>query len=192
MIRGGSIRCRLRNEAIIVTDRESQIQAAIEANEPFVKALALKLAPLPGFAGDIAQQVFLEFIQKRDKWDLSQDLKPLLATMTRNVAQRYWRERCKAMAPEMVALVEEIKSLTEQEEVPWYSDEEKGALRNCLEKLPEKSRNILKMHYDLGTSSVDMANEMQVRADAVRRALFRLRLQLKKCVEGALARGTYA
>lgn len=173
-------------------DRDAQIESAIQANEAFVKALAFKLAPVPGFAGDIAQQVFLEFIAKREKWDLSTDLKPLLATMTRNVAQRHWRERCKAMAPEMIALVEEIKSLNEREEVPWYSDEEKSALKQCLEKLPEKSKTILKMHYDLGVSSVDMAAQMDVRADAVRRALFRLRCQLRKCVEGSLAGESYA
>ncbi len=175
-----------------MTERDAQIEAIVQAQAAFVKGLALKLAPVPGLAGDIAQQVFLEFIEKRDQWDLSGDLKPLLAGMTRIVAQRQWRERCKAMAPEMLALAEEIRSLTEREEVPWYSEEEKGALRRCLEKLPEKSRNILKMHYDLGVSSVDMAGQMQVKADAVRRALFRLRYQLRKCVEGTLARGSYA
>jgi RNA polymerase sigma factor (sigma-70 family) len=179
-------------EALIVTQRDAQIEAAVQANDAFVKAMALKLAPAPGLAGDIAQQVFLEFIEKRDKWDLSQDLKPLLATMTRNVAMRCWRERCKAMAPEMVALVEEIRTLAEREEVPWYSEEEKDALRRCLEKLPEKSRNVLKLHYDLGVSSVDMAQQMRVRADAVRRALFRLRYQLRRCVEYSLSRGSYA
>jgi len=179
-------------EASSVMDRNSQIESIVQAQEGFVKALALKLAPVPGFAGDIAQQVFLEFIEKRDKWDLAGDLKPLLATMTRNVAQRYWRERCKAMAPEMIALVEEIKNLNEREEVAWYSDEEKKALRRCLDKLPEKSKSILKMHYDLGVTSVDMAAQMQVRADAVRRALFRLRYQLRKCVEGSLSGESYA
>lgn len=168
-----------------------QIESIVQAHEAFVKGLALKLAPLPGFAGDIAQQVFLEFLEKRDRWDLSGDLKPLLAAMTRNVAQRYWRERCKAMAPEVIALVEEIKSLNEREDVPWYSDEEKKALRNCLDKLPEKSKTILKMHYDLGVTSVDMAAQMQMRADAVRRALFRLRYQLRKCVESKLAGESY-
>jgi RNA polymerase sigma-70 factor, ECF subfamily len=176
-------------EEFLVIDRNAQIESAIQVYEPFVKALAFKLAPVPGFAGDIAQQVFLEFIAKRDKWDLTSDLKPLLATMTRNVAQRHWRERCKAMAPEMIALVEEIQTLNEREEVPWYSDEEKAALKQCLEKLPAKSRDIVKMHYDLGISSVDMAALMEVRADAVRRALFRLRCQLRKCVEGSVASG---
>lgn len=175
-----------------MTEREAEFEAAVRAHDAFVKGLALKLAPFPGLAGDIAQQVFLEFIQKRDQWDLSGDLKPLLAAMTRNVAQRCWRERCKAMSPEVVALVEEIRSVTEREETPWYSEEEKDALRHCLEKLPEKSRDILKLHYDLGVSSVEMAQQMRVKADAVRRALFRLRYQLKRCVESSLARGSYA
>jgi len=178
-------------ESDSMTERNSQVEAIVEAHQGFVKALALKIAPVPGFAVDIAQQVFLEFVEKGDKWDLTGDLRPLLATMTRNVARRHWREKCKAMSPEAIALVEQIQSLTEQEEVAWYSEEEKAALRQCMEKLPEKSRNILKLHYDVGVSSVEMAAQMQVKADAVRRALFRLRCQLRKCVEGSLAGGTY-
>src|SRR5437773_3605426 len=55
----------------------------IEANTGFVHSLALRLAPAPGMAEDIAQQVFLEFIAKASQWDLTRDIKPLLAGMTR-------------------------------------------------------------------------------------------------------------
>ena len=65
----------------------------IEANTGFVHALALRLAPATGLAEDIAQQVFLEFIAKSPQWDLTQDIKPLLAGKTRNVARRAWREK---------------------------------------------------------------------------------------------------
>src|SRR5262245_10937057 len=123
---------KLGGGSSLVRDRDHQIESAVRAHEPFVKALALRLAPIPGLAADIAQQVFLEFVEKRDIWDLSADLKPLLAGMTRNVAQRQWRQRSKAMAPEMIALAEKVRSLTENEEVPWYTEEEKAALRQCL------------------------------------------------------------
>jgi Sigma-70 region 2 len=52
----------------------------------FVKGVALRYAPWPDLMDDIVQQVFLEFMAKESKWDLSADARPLLATMTRHVA----------------------------------------------------------------------------------------------------------
>ena len=60
-------------------ERNPILNQLIEANTGFVHALALRLAPAPGLAEDIAQQVFLEFIAKAAQWDLTQDIKPLLA-----------------------------------------------------------------------------------------------------------------
>ena len=69
-------------------DTDLILKRLIEANTGFVHALAIRLAPAPGLAEDIAQQVLLEFIAKAAQWDLTQDIKPLLAGMTRNVARR--------------------------------------------------------------------------------------------------------
>ena len=70
---------------------ETRVAQLVLAHHAFVKALAFKLAPWPGLVDDISQQVFLEFLAKQEKWNLEQDLRPLLAKMTRHVAARYWR-----------------------------------------------------------------------------------------------------
>ncbi|SPE52322.1 hypothetical protein SBV1_1500028 [Verrucomicrobia bacterium] len=69
---------------------ETKVAQLVLAHHAFVKALAFKLAPWPGLVDDISQQVFLEFLAKQEKWNLDQDLRPLLATMTRLVAARWW------------------------------------------------------------------------------------------------------
>src|SRR5437773_12085065 len=85
----------------------------IEANTGFVHSLALRLAPAPGMAEDIAQQVFLELIAKAAQWDLTRDIKPLLAGMTRNVARRCWREKTGEMPEQMRELAEYIRELAD-------------------------------------------------------------------------------
>lgn len=169
---------------------DPRLDAIARAHGGFVKSLALKLAPIPGAADDVAQQVFLEFLQKADTWDLASDVRPLLATMTRYVAARVWRERTQAMSPELRELAEHVARLSDQQGVAWYTDEEKAALRRCLDRLPEKSRHLARIHYFLGVSSADVARQMCLEADAVRRALFRIRGQLRRCVESDL--GGYA
>src|SRR5262245_27907616 len=120
-------------------EQQPRIAEIIEGHGHFVRSLALRLAPVPSLVEDIAQQVFLEFVAKGDQWDLNRDVKPLLATMTRNVALRCWRERTRAMSAEMRGLADHIRALAEESEVEWYRPEEQTALRQCLEQLPEKS-----------------------------------------------------
>src|SRR5881397_640972 len=92
----------------------------IEANAGFVHALALRLAPAPGLAEDIAQQVFLEFIAKEAQWDLSSDVRPLLAAMTRLVARRAWRDKTRDMPEVVRELADHIRELAEAREVTWF------------------------------------------------------------------------
>src|SRR5689334_14169199 len=154
----------------------------LSAHNGFVRALALRLAPAPSLAEDIAQQVFLEFMAKASEWDLARDVKPLLAVMTRNVARRCWRERLHTLPEVQRQLAEHIRQLAESKEVNWFGQEERSALEQCLDRLPTKSRRLIEMHYYLDNSSVEIARQMNMNADAVRRALFRLREQLRKCV----------
>jgi RNA polymerase sigma-70 factor (ECF subfamily) len=161
----------------------------VEIHHGFVHALALRLAPAPGLAEDIAQQVFLEFISKATRWDLSSDIRPLLATMTRHIAGRAWRERAHQMPEVLRELSEHIRQLAEGAETSWFGEEERNALRTCIGRLPAKSRRLVELHYELGLTSVDIAEQMSIRADAVRRALFRLREQLRRCVQRLLGEG---
>src|SRR5262245_46202402 len=118
----------------------SPVKDLLAGHNTFVRALALRLAPAPGLAEDIAQQVFLEFLAKEAEWDLSKDIKPLLAVMTRNVARRCWRERMHALPEVRRELAEHICQLAEARDVAWFDEEEKSILRRCLDRLPTKSR----------------------------------------------------
>lgn len=97
---------------------ETKVAQLVLAHHAFVKALAFKLAPWPGLVDDISQQVFLEFLAKQERWDLEQDLRPLLATMTRLVAARHWRERKRAMPEVMRELADYVLQLAEEHEAP--------------------------------------------------------------------------
>jgi hypothetical protein len=52
---------------------ENRIADLAKANERFVHALALRMAPAPGLAEDIAQQIFDEFHSEVAMWDLTKD-----------------------------------------------------------------------------------------------------------------------
>lgn len=170
----------------------AKVAQLIIAHHGFVKGLAVRIAPWPGLADDIAQQVFLEFLAKESKWDLETDVKPLLATMTRHVAMRCWRERTRQMPETVWKLAEHIRDLASADVPDPRWDDEVVALKRCLEKLPDKSRSLVDLHYFGGATTVEIADSMTVKADAVRQALCRLRGQLRTCIETALAKGSHA
>jgi len=169
---------------------DEEFERLVKEHQGFVKALAVKLAPMPGSGEDIAQEVFLAFIQNKENWDLTRDVKPLLAKITRNIALRYWREKKRHMSPAFRKLAEHVRMLAEDGEdegESWDYVQRKKALRTCLEKLPARSRQIIEIYYYLGLTSGEIGERMAMTAEAVRRALFRLRRALKRCIEGVLA-----
>jgi len=168
---------------------ETQAAQVFLAHHDFVKGVALKYAPWPGLMEDIAQQVFLEFMAKEAKWDLSKDARPLLATMTRHIAMRLWRERTRQQPDVVQKLADHIRLLAEEREAPPRYEEEISVLRSCLQKLPEKSRELVELYYynDVGTSEI--AGQTHMKADTVCRALSRVREKLRECIERSLHSG---
>lgn len=172
-----------------MSSNETKVAQLVLAHHAFVRGLAFKLAPWPGLVDDISQQVFLEFLAKQEKWSLAQDLRPLLATMTRHVAARYWRERKRTMPEVMRELADYVQALAEERETPAYGAEEVAALRSCVEKLPDKGRTLLTLYYEAGISTVDIAAQMEMHPDAVCQALCRLRGKLRDCIARSLSPG---
>ncbi len=152
------------------------------ANHGFVEGMALKHAPWPGLADDIVQQVFLEFTAKERQWDLESDAKPLLATMTRFVALRHWREQMR-QKPEMVRkLADHVRQLAGENQEETRYDDELTALRDCLQKLPDRTRAFIDLYYYENLSTGEIASKMHMRPNTVCRALCRMREKLRECL----------
>lgn len=155
----------------------------------FVKGVALKYAPWPGLMEDISQQVFLEFMAKETLWNLEKDVRPLLATMTRHVAMRLWRDRTRDKPEVVQKLADHIRQLAEDDdETPRY-EAEAPALRECLQKLPEKSRELVQLYYYADVSTPEIAGQLAMKADTVCRALSRVREKLRECIRRSLKEG---
>lgn len=62
------------------------------------------------------------------------------------------------------------------------------ALRNCLEKLPERSRQMLTMKYVGNHSLEQIATVTNRSVDGAKSVLFRLRRKLEQCIERGMAK----
>lgn len=162
------------------------------SHHDFVKGVALKYAPWPGLMDDITQQVFLEFMAKESKWDLSNDARPLLATMTRHIAMRLWRERTRQQPEVVQKLADHIRLLAEEREKPPRYEDKISVLRSCLQKLPEKSRELVELYYYNEIGTPEIAEQINMKADTVCRALSRVREKLRECIQQSMNQGGHA
>ncbi len=172
-------------------EHRQDIERLIRQHMGFVHALAIRYAPAPDVAQDVTQQVFLEFLRKQEQWDLTKDIRPLLSEMTRVVARRSWQESCQQMTSQMRHLAEHIRQLAESSHLEPIEEEETAALKRCLEKLPERSRLLVRARYYLGANSLEIGDRLGMTPTAVRRALFRLRQTLRACVDRQLRKHGY-
>lgn len=168
---------------------ETRAARAFLSHHAFVKGLALRHAPWPGLAEDILQQVFVEFLDKAAQWDLKKDARPLLATMTRQVALRHWREKTRLLPEAMRRLADHVRRLAEERDEPPRYEEDLTILRGCIEKLPDRSRSLLDLYYHAEVPTPEIASQMGMKADTVCRALCRLRTQLRECIDRTLQGG---
>ena len=81
----------------------------------------------------------------------------------------------------------DILDITEQvqkelSESSLFDGRQVSALRDCMEELPRKSRELVHSRYHEGWNAAQMAEKFQIKAATIRQALLRVRRQLYQCI----------
>ena len=82
---------------------------------------------------------------------------------------------------------ETVERIAEQvEQMPLAEEQRRLALRDCLEKLPDRQQAVVQqMYFDDGSVS-EIAEETGLKANAISQLLFRAKRNLAECVRKAL------
>ncbi len=87
--------------------------------------------------------------------------------------------RCPVLfSPEIVQAVAEGF-----DRIPTHDSSSQEALRACLERLPERSRQLLALRYERTLELTEIAASAGEKIETVQKALYRLRQALRECVE---------
>lgn len=156
----------------------------------FVEMTAFRNAPHPSLQEDIVNSVYVEFVKNAGKWDFDRDVKPLLKRITELVALRFWKDHVRNLPKSLRVLSSYLTVENTGMDHETDAREEADALEECIEKLAEKSRFLLKTHYYEGTSLVEIAKIMGMKADAVYAAVSRIRKSLRECISIKLGYST--
>jgi RNA polymerase sigma-70 factor (ECF subfamily) len=152
--------------------------------------VALRL-PVAHLVDEITHEAFVAAFRMMGRFTAGTNLHGWLRTIAANLVRkelgRYHREQENKLG---YAQRREIDlALTEEDEL---TSREAEALRECLEKVPPLMRSLLDLKYRDGCKSEEIGARLQRSMAWVRTTLFRVREQLRACIEGKLEGGRHA
>jgi RNA polymerase sigma-70 factor (ECF subfamily) len=134
---------------------------------------------------DVFQEVALTLWEQAERYDASRPFGPWARGIAANkVLERRRRDRRfpLAFSPETIEAVTRAFARTEAS-----TRREAEALEHCLERLPERTRDLLAMRYEEDLSGDDIARRTGRTIVAIYQALSRARKALADCIRRRLA-----
>lgn len=170
------------------------LTSLFQARYGFVVGTVRRYAPSKDLVDDIIQDVYCDFVTgaAEGRWDLQQDVGPLLCQIAKRKAQTQWRQheqRRRAVDRIAEHLLESVGRNREKDDKAYERiRSEAAALELCIGKLPPKSRAIVEQHYFNGTAMKIIAEQQETTPATIKNFFYRVRLKLKDCIEQTLKR----
>lgn len=144
------------------------------------------LIPIASEAEDIVQQTAVALWERFDAYDPSKPFTPWACGFALNKA-RHWIERHQKWKRLLDHGLAE-KLLKRREELQPATDDRLRHLGNCIDKLPERHRVVLKGYYHQRLDMDTLAKTAKCSVAATYKLLQRVRHALQACVEDAVGR----
>lgn len=135
-------------------------------------------------AEDILQEVWIRLAEAAERDEPIVDAGKWCRGVARNLILHYWRDRRAAKVVADTELLDIVEQALNEHQDYWA--ERRQALMECIDRLPDKSRELLQLKYDEGLSLAAMAQRLQRSADGLKMALCRVRQALVECAERRL------
>ncbi|BCU78850.1 sigma-70 family RNA polymerase sigma factor [Luteolibacter sp. LG18] len=159
---------------------------ALEAMRPALRGYVLSIFPHPHLCEDIVQETMLFAWERRAEFKEGSNLKAWVfkAAYFKTLAQRRDAQRDR-----LVTFSEDVlqKIAGAAEERMVDSDRRLHALQGCLSKLKPDDFALLKLKYLDRGSLTARAHEQNLAPNRLQKALSRLRLALRHCIEEKLS-----
>jgi RNA polymerase sigma-70 factor, ECF subfamily len=166
---------------------DQQVRAFVECRD-LIQGHISALVRDPALAEDVFQEVWLRFEGVTRRGEVIANVPKWCRAAARLVAMESWREQRREQATpdsELVELVERAYSEQDGRDEFWQLKAE--ALRQCMDALPKRSRDLLARRYFSGNSISALASQLGQSIGSVKTALCRLRLALSDCANKRLA-----
>lgn len=128
-------------------------------------------------AEDIVQEVLIRIWDRRDEWHEMDNLEGYCMRMARNMSID--RIRSRKNRTEELDRADHLLSRDNSAQADMENREAVARVRNCIERLPEKQRTVIRLREIEGMSYLDIAGIMEITLDQVKVNIYRARMALK-------------
>jgi RNA polymerase sigma-70 factor, ECF subfamily len=154
---------------------------------PLVRAFVALRLPVPNLADEITHETFVFAFVHIKECDPDKEFRSWLRAIAWNLVraelQRFAREQANLSRFEQAQLAG-LNRGTGRE----IAADEAIFLEECLNQLPAEMRRLVEERYARGLSSEELGEVFQRTMEWVRVTLFRVRKQLRNCIEGKIVR----
>ena len=162
-----------RDELFADLVKEHQVSLRV-----FVRSLGVE----SGWVDDLAQDTFVVAYREMDSYDPDRDFGKWLRGIARNLVRNELRKQGRHRRILHESLSQHLLDLAENEKDREVDVTQLSALRDCVEQLPGRSRELVRSRYYEGWDATILADKFEMKAATVRQTLLRIRRQLYQCV----------
>ena len=187
--------CPFSGYTMVTMSHESEViqQAAAEfiRQRHQLSAFVYGLLRDSHLAEDVLQEVWMRLAQAVERETPITNQAAWCRAVARHLVLQHWERQRSAKVVADSALLETFldrveEAFAEGDQVPeeWAARQE--ALAECVSGLPERSRRLLTLKYEMRTPLEEIAHTLGQSFEATTKALYRLRGTLLECVERKL------
>ena len=162
-----------RDELFADLVKEHQVSLRV-----FVRSLGVE----SGWVDDLAQDTFVVAYREMDSYDPDRDFGKWLRGIARNLVRNELRKQGRHRRILHESLSQHLLDLAENEKDREVDVTQLSALRDCVEQLSGRSRELVRSRYYEGWDATILADKFEMKAATVRQTLLRIRRQLYQCV----------
>jgi RNA polymerase sigma-70 factor (ECF subfamily) len=135
-------------------------------------------------AEDIFQEVWIRLQEAEGRGEPIAEPAKWCRGVAKNLILHYWRDKRVGKVVADSDLLDLVEQALNEQPDDW--SERRQALMECMDRLPEKSRQLMQMKYDEGLSFAAMAGRLKRSVDGLKMALCRVRQVLLECAQAKL------
>ena len=160
---------------------DNHFAGLVEEHQASLRVFVRSLGVEPDWVDDLAQDAFVVAYQEMEAYDPGRDFGKWLRGIARNLVRNELRKQGRHRRILYEGLAEHLLDLGEKEEARFDAGHV-SALRDCVEALPNQSRELVRSRYYEGWNASILAGKFEMKAATIRQTLLRIRRQLYQCI----------
>ena len=164
-----------------------EFETRVREHQSGLRAFIRALGADEAWVDDLAQEAFIIAYRRLHEFEPGTDFGKWLRSIARYLVANERRKEIRHSRLLPFAVVDALLEHEPESAVETSDNQLWPAMRECVDQLPPRSRELLQRRYAADENATTLARRLGMNADAVRQKLLRIRVAVKECIEKKIA-----